>query len=111
MKTRFRKILILIFLLILSSCKSDKPAYQDDMEKAMNMMMKNMHQVKPVGDPDKDYAKMMIDHYQGMIDMAKIEIMHGKNPEMQEFARISIASYEKDMAYLKDWLEKNNNKP
>ena len=104
-------LLFIFIILSLSGCKSDKPVYQDDMDKAMNEMMKNMHKTKPVGDPDKDFAKMMVDHYQGMIEMAKIEIIHGKNPEMQEFARTSIASYEKDMAYLKDWLEKKNNKP
>ena len=44
-----------------------------DFAKASATMMKTMD-VKPSGNPDKDFADMMLPHHQGAIDMAKVEL-------------------------------------
>jgi uncharacterized protein (DUF305 family) len=41
---------------------------------------------KPTGDVDRDFAAMMAEHHRWAIDMAKIELEHGKNPELKKMA-------------------------
>jgi uncharacterized protein (DUF305 family) len=42
----------------------------------MMQAMERMHRdvsIVPSGDPDRDFAAMMIPHHQGAVDMAKVE--------------------------------------
>jgi uncharacterized protein (DUF305 family) len=73
---------------------------------AMKTMMSNMH-VKPTGKPDADFALMMIPHHQGAIDMAKVELQYGTDPELRQLATDIVAAQEKEIAQMKAWLEKN----
>jgi uncharacterized protein (DUF305 family) len=73
---------------------------------AMKTMMNNMH-VKPTGKPDQDFALMMIPHHQGAIDMAKVELQYGTDPELRQLATDIVAAQEKEITQMKAWLEKN----
>jgi uncharacterized protein (DUF305 family) len=73
---------------------------------SMKTMMTSMH-VKPTGQPDKDFARMMIPHHQGAIDMAKVELQYGADPELRQLATDIVAAQEKEIAQMKAWLEKN----
>src|ERR1700722_15721790 len=73
---------------------------------SMQTMMKNMH-VKPTGDTDKDFVLMMMPHHQGAIDMAKVELQFGKDPELRQLATDIVTAQEKEIAEMKAWLEKN----
>ena len=72
----------------------------------MKNMMKGMN-VKPTGNPDKDFVLMMTPHHQGAIDMAKVELQYGTDPELRQMATDIIAAQEKEIAQMKDWLAKN----
>jgi uncharacterized protein (DUF305 family) len=73
---------------------------------SMKTMMTSMN-VKPTGKPDKDFARMMIPHHQGAIDMAKVELQYGTAPELRQLATDIVAAQEKEIAQMKAWLEKN----
>ena len=73
---------------------------------SMKTMMDGMH-VKPTGKPDEDFARMMIPHHQGAIDMAKVELQYGTDPELRQLATDIVAAQEKEIAQMKAWLEKN----
>ena len=57
--------------------------------------------LKMTGDVDKDFAILMIPHHQGAIDMAKIELEHGKNEELKKMAQAIIDSQAKEIEVLK----------
>ncbi len=73
---------------------------------AMGRMQADMSE-SMTGNPDVDFAKGMIPHHQGAIDMAKVELQYGKDPELKKLAQEIIAAQEKEIAFLKSWLAKN----
>jgi uncharacterized protein (DUF305 family) len=73
---------------------------------SMKTMMNDMH-VKTTGKPDKDFVLMMIPHHQGAIDMAKVELQYGTDPELRQLATDIVAAQDKEIAQMKAWLAKN----
>jgi len=62
------------------------PSFTLLMMHAIERMHKDMN-IAPTGDPDRDFAAMMIPHHQGAIDMAKVELQFGKNPVLRRLAQ------------------------
>ena len=73
---------------------------------AMHTMMSGMN-VKPTGDADKDFAIMMIPHHQAAIDMAKVELQYGIDPELRQLATDIVAAQDKEIAEMREWLAKH----
>ena len=57
------------------------------MDDAMTVMDDGMKGAPMTGDPDHDFAAMMIPHHQGAIDMAKTELLYGRNPVLRRLAQ------------------------
>ena len=75
--------------------------YMDAMSKMQSSMPK-----EETGDADKDFARMMIPHHQGAIDMSKVELQYGKDPIMKELAQKIVKESEQGIKDLKTQLDK-----
>jgi uncharacterized protein (DUF305 family) len=75
--------------------------------KAANEKMHKDMDVAFTGDADADFVRGMIPHHQGAIDMAKVVLANGKDPELKTLATSIIADQEKEIAQMRDWLKKN----
>lgn len=89
---------------------TDKGAAADAtvrMHKSMEDMQKKAVAMIMTGDPDTDFAMMMVAHHQGAIDMAEAELEAGKDPAMIKIAKTIIAAQKKEIAEFEVWLKKH----
>ncbi len=73
---------------------------------ANDVMMAGMH-VQLTGNPDRDFALMMIPHDQGAIAMAQVELEFGTDPQLRAMAQEIIEAQEAEIATLEAWLAAN----
>lgn len=76
------------------------------MDDAMNVMNDGMRRAPMNGDPDHDFASMMIPHHQGAVDMAKTVLLYGKNPVLRRLAQEIIVSQSAEIAVMRVELAK-----
>jgi uncharacterized protein (DUF305 family) len=69
----------------------------------MNTMMKNM-MVSYTGNADVDFAKGMIPHHQGAIDMARVVLQYGKDAEIKKLADGVVSAQQSEIATMQQWL-------
>ncbi|TPK24419.1 DUF305 domain-containing protein [Mesorhizobium sp. B2-5-9] len=71
---------------------------------AMDKMHTDMMASQYTGNADVDFVRGMIPHHQGAIDMAKVELANGKDPEIRKLAERVIAAQEAEVKQMQDWL-------
>jgi uncharacterized protein (DUF305 family) len=71
---------------------------------AMDQMMTAMTGVPSSGDADADFLLMMIPHHQSAVDMARVELDAGDDPETRALAEAIIAAQLAEIAQMKAML-------
>jgi uncharacterized protein (DUF305 family) len=80
--------------------------FASQMMQAMDRMDSGMMAAKPTGDPDRDFATMMIPHHQGAIDMAKVELIYGRDPILRRLAQGIIVEQQQEIELMQRSLNK-----
>jgi uncharacterized protein (DUF305 family) len=76
------------------------------METAMTVMDDGMRRAPMTGEPDHDFAAMMIPHHQGAIDMAKAELLYGTNPVLRRLAQEIFVTQNAEIQVMQMELQK-----
>lgn len=76
-------------------------AFETDMTASMTRMMQDMHSPGYTGRIDADFLAMMIPHHEGAIDMARLELIHGRDPIVRQIAEEIIASQTVEVAAMR----------
>ena len=79
-------------------------AQDNDLPSAMHDATQRMHSAMMIsasGNPDRDFAAMMIAHHQGAIDMAKAELQFGKDERLRRLAQGIIVEQNQEIAAMR----------
>ncbi|GII34599.1 hypothetical protein Pmi06nite_80410 [Planotetraspora mira] len=64
-------------------------------------MNKGMMGARMTGDPDRDFAAMMIPHHQGAVDMARAELTYGKDPVLRRLAQEIAVTQQQEIEVMR----------
>jgi DUF305 family protein family protein len=79
-------------------------AFAREMDAGMDRMMKDMHAPGYTGNADVDFLAMMIPHHEGAVEMARLVLVHGKDPLTRQLAGEIIASQTSEIAAMRERL-------
>jgi hypothetical protein len=78
--------------------------FMEEMNAGMELMHRRMAEAPMTGNVDHDFASMMIPHHQGAIDMAKAELICGKDPVMRRLAQEILVDQQSEIDAMRLWL-------
>jgi len=81
-------------------------SFMESMDVSMAKMDTAMKAAPMNGDVDHDFAVMMVPHHQGAIEMAKSELLFGKDPVMRRLAQEVLVDQQSEINAMNLWLGK-----
>ena len=75
---------------------------------SMDKMHMAMGAVKQSGNSDVDFVRLMLPHHQAAIDMAKTELLSGKDPQMRRLAQEIITDQQSEIELMQRWLKQQH---
>ncbi|MGW4784584.1 DUF305 domain-containing protein [Streptomyces sp. NPDC004230] len=90
---------------------ADTTSFSQEMNQSMQAMTKAMAGSSMTGDPDHDFAAMMVPHHQGAIAMAKAVLEHGKDPVLRRLAQEIIVTQQQEIAVMEGRLSAKSASP
>ena len=64
-----------------------------------------MGAVQRSGNSDVDFVRLMLPHHQAAIDMAKTQLLYGKDPQMRRLAQEIITDQQSEIELMQRWLK------
>jgi len=83
----------------MSGPRTEPGSFQALMSEAMARMDAGMS-LAPSGDPDRDFARMMIPHHQGAVDMAILELSFGRDERLRRLAQGIIVEQRQEIEVM-----------
>jgi uncharacterized protein (DUF305 family) len=77
---------------------SELIASMDKMHMAMGAVVRS-------GNSDVDFVRLMLPHHQAAIDMAKTQLLYGKDPQMRRLAQEIITDQQLEIELMQRWLK------
>jgi uncharacterized protein (DUF305 family) len=77
------------------------PGPSAEMMEAMHRMHEATNKVPMTGDIDRDFVALMVPHHRSAVEMARVYLDHGKDPELRRLAENVIASQEAEIKQMR----------
>ena len=103
--------LLVIFLILsffmyqLLPVHTNTAPVRSPLNQSMNEMHIAMSSVSMTGNPDFDFAVMMIPHHHGAVEMAKVELRSGTDPRLRRLAQEIVVTQQAEIAFMQLALE------
>ena len=90
-----------------SKPSADTKAMQQAYAQGMDAMHEEM--MLGIADPNADmaFARGMLPHHVGAVDMAKVQLKYGKDPEMLKLAQQIIDAQQAEIEQMQNWISAN----
>jgi uncharacterized protein (DUF305 family) len=75
---------------------------------SMDKMHMAMTAIARSGNSDIDFVRLMLPHHQAAIDMAKTQLLYGKDPQMRRLAQEIITDQQLEMQLMQRWLKQQH---
>ncbi len=72
---------------------------------SMDKMHMAMGAIERSGNNDVDFVRLMLPHHQAAIDMAKTQLLHGKDAQMRRLAQEIITDQQSEIELMQRWLK------
>ena len=103
----------LLFLMVVratpQSEEADRSGITNPAWSALAASMEKMHSemmsVRESNNSDADFVRLMLPHHQAAIDMARAQLLYGKDLQMRQLAQEIIADQESEIELMKLWLK------
>jgi len=82
--------------------------FMQEINGSMERMDHRMSTAPMNGNVDHDFASMMIPHHQGAIDMAKAELLYGKDPVIRRLAQEILVDQQSEIDAMQLWLRQKS---
>jgi len=91
--------------------KSESDSAWAELQSSMEKMHLAMHSVAASGNSDVDFVRLMVPHHHAAIDMAKTQLLYGKDPQMRRLAQEIIADQQSEIDLMNLWLKEHRLDP
>src|SRR6476659_3581080 len=85
--------------------------YWSELNATMDKMHMAMAAIQRSGDADVDFVRLMLPHHQGAIDMAKVQLLYGKDPQMRRLAQEIVTDQQLEIELMQRWLKQRESAP
>ena len=109
LRLRHLPVAVLPLFIASASCRSLKagpePAWPA-LQRSVEAMHVGMASITPSGDADVDFVRLMLPHHQAAIDMARIQLTHAGDPQVQRLAQEIITDQQSEIELMRLWLKR-----
>jgi len=114
-----RRVVVLLILIPLVALAARRPvpqshgsmAMQDpnwtELMGSMDRMHAAMASIEPSGVDDNDFVRLMLPHHQAAIDMARSELLYGKDSRIRRLAQEIITDQQSEIQLMQLWMKQH----
>lgn len=78
-----------------------------ELTSSLEQMHAAMASVERSGNGDLDFVRLMLPHHQAAVDMAKVQLLFGKDPQIRRLAQEIITDQQLEIELMRLWLKQH----